>query len=1178
MELLVALLGELGLGRPGPAREAAVSAATVDAANAHVHLYDATCAALLAGEPRAAARLLDECEAAAPEEESWQRRVAACRSWLWTLDRLWYPGDHGAEIASQVGSPPGVELGRPGDEETVEVESVSFLVFRWLSLRFRVENEVRRSPEQALATVYEHGVNPPVSYAHLVHGDLLHRAGGREEADGIVAELRGAFEQDPEDAGARAIVARSFLVEGDWYATPGSWPEALGFDLWTYNAPSPFAALRDLGRAAEAYDAAEEWIPSDAAPRLRAALALRRATLAWISGDHAAQQAFLRAAEDEYAAAGDAAGRWLTVIHGLLADVALGRIAATRRDAGTGFDLEARGPIAALRRWGERDGSVSWTSGLGRILQRAADAWGEQEDYARAEVAYEMAAPLTPVSGAESSAAIMLRLAELDSRNGLGVRAFTRRRSSVATLPPAVSPLTDVWAWAQNLDALGNVLSGQMDAEGTAAGLQVAAVDWAIRRLEEVLALPGVPNGDGTKAQAPSPLPERSMLQRPEGEQLVAGLAELRREYIAFARASVLFERGREADAAGASEAARRWYDDALALLAGSPFLEGMKVIFLAGLDRYDEARDRLQALRDGPGVDEDTLAIASLRARDYETANRLFSSEPDAVRPWYALLNHAEAAFGAGDVDRAASLSEQCVRDFEEHLGNLRRDVDRVAACDDTRLAGLYLLAARAQLAAAAGSDARAFELSDRARTLTLNALLADASERTDDERLVLAWRQSTSEWQAAHDRLGRAYVEVAGDDEVRDRIAALSSAERRLVEVEADLERLPARSPAARPLSALRDVQDALPRDAVLLEYQLAGNDLLVWSVTRTTARAHASRHATGVIARLATAVQHGCVNGDPGPEAASLAELVLEPVGSVLDACERVIVVPYGRLHGLPFQVLPIHGRPLGETHVVSYVPAAALVAGATVDAPLRGARALVVGDPAFDAGMHPGLGRLPGAALEARAVAETNRVHPLIGAEAAEATIRRELGRCDVVHLAAHGRLDPIAPSDSSIVLAGRDELTVSDLVGLRIDSELVVLSACDSGRGAASLGGDVVGLARGLLAAGVRRAVVSLWPVDDGPACATMDRFHRHLAEGAPVARALHAAQADVRAMSGAEIARSYLELGGDRGEAASSRRRGVSLSPADDVDSGEALGTLSGGLARVWAPFVAIGA
>lgn len=1205
-ELLVALLPEHRLGRPGPARERALAAAKADVANADLHLFDAGCAALIAGEPRAAARLLADCEASAPREEAWQRRIAACRSWIWTLDRLWYPGDTGAEIASQEGHPPNVRLGRPGDQETLEVEAIASFQLEILQNRWRVENEVRRSPEEAVADIRTRLANaraestPP--FTRGAYADLLHRAGEWTEADAIMAHARRQLEEAvPNDITAPAVLARSFLLEGDWYATPGSSPEALGFDLWITDTPSPFLARRDLQRAADAYEQAERWLDGVDAPRLRAALALRRGALAWLSGDHAAHKPFLRQAADDFNEAGDSAGRWLTVVHDLLADVALGRIAETRRAAGTSFDFEARGPIAALRRWGDEEGSSSWTSGLGRIFQRAAAGWDKQGDYARAELAYEMAAPVVPASGAETATSVLLKLAELDRRYGLGVRGLTRSRAAVAMLPPVTDVVQDMLGWGRNATALIEVLSGLLDGQGTAAGIQVSGLDWAVARTQELLLLPGVPNAAGGRVEKLAQRAAYVRRVRSPMQIAVIGMlskfAETTRAFVAFAQASASLERGREAADAGATATAERWYDDAQARLTGAPQSAVMEVHILAARGRIDQAQERVRALLDAREESAETLASAALHARDYDTALRLIGSEPDLDRSWSDLVDHAEAAFGAGEIELAASLTDHAVHCFERHLGALGRDVDRVAACDDTRVALLYLLAARAQLASRPGSDdaperrARAFELSDRARTLTLAALLADASDHTEDERLILAWRQTTSEWQAAYDRLCRAYIVAEPEDEIGHRISALGSAEHLLVDVEAELEnsRAHVQRPAPRPAtSALRDIQDALPRNAALVEYQLVNRDLLIWTVTRTTASAHTSRHERGAVARLAKAVQRGCANGEPGPEAFELAEILLGPLASVADACDRLIIIPYGRLHGLPFHVLPHRDHPLGETHVVSYLPAAAPLRGATVDAPLRGVHALVVGDPAFDPAAHPSLSRLPGAELEARAIATTNGVRPLIGAEAKEPTIRLDLARCDLVHLAAHGRLDPIAPSDSSIVLAGRDELTVSDLVGLRIGSQLVVLSACDSGRGAASLGGDVVGLARGLLAAGVRRSVVSLWPVDDAPACATMSLFHQHLSEGAPVSMALHTAQQTVRNMSGAEIASRYIELGGHEHETTSSRRRGaastVQASPlpldpefVDDLADAEPIDELSGELPRVWAPFISIG-
>jgi CHAT domain-containing protein len=1200
LQQLESLLAEDRIGRPGAARDQALAAAQADAANAHVHLLDAAYAALVAGEPRAADRLLAQCEATAPRDDPWPRRIAATRVWSWWADRGWYPGDFAAEMLSF--DFPQFAEAQPGDPETVLVEAIAHAAAHMLRVfRMRMEQN-RENPENAQASIglarenvqrlqaavqgaFDETVEGESQALTVFLGfaDLLRRADRLDDADKVLAAVR----QDHQALAANGVAnpvgqACTFLVEGDWYATPGSSPEALGFDLALLGAPSPFLARRDLVRAAAAYDRADELLTGVDEPRAHGALALRRAALAWLSADHAAQQAFLAQAATAFAAAGDVAACWLTAAHGLLAGIALGHVAETRHVAGTGFDLEPRGPIAAALRWGEQDGSISWTTGIGRLFQRAAERWDSGGDYERASVAYELAVPLVPASGFESPAAIVLELAKLDSRNGFGVRALTRSRSAVAALPPVAEARPEKLDWGRSVSALIDVVSGQFDAKATAAGMSVAALEWASERIRALLALPGVPPAGSGRDSSPEMMPGEA-----PGEAAVlavlANFADIARGFIALGEAEASFQRGRQAAAIGASATADRWYDDALEKIAALHSEAWPRtVMILAARDRFDEARARLHELLDVPGPRPGAVARAAVQARDYETALRLIGPDAGAERPWTDLLDHAEAALGAGRVELALTLTDAAVR-----------------VSDNSEVAKLYLLAARAQLARAEQLDgeatsetkAGAFELSDRARALALTALLADASDHTDDEELILAWRRTTAEWQAAYERLYRAYVTAAAEDDVVARVADLTSAEDALVEVEADLEtnrRSAPRRAARWEPPALGDIQQALPSDTALIEYQLAGRDLLVWAITRTTADATMSRQRAGEIARLAKAVQRTCSNGQPGPEAGELAAILLEPVAPVAGGCGRLIIVPYGRLQGLPFQVLPLGGRALGETHVLSYLPAAALLRDATVDEPLAGRRALVVGDPAFDAAAHPALHRLPGAAVEAGAVAGTHRVPALIGPDAAEPAIRRELARCDLVHLAAHGRLDPIAPSNSSIVLAGRDELTVSDLVGLRIDSELAVLSACDSGRGAASLGGDVVGLARGLIAAGARRSVVSLWPVDDAPACVTMSLFHERLSQEMPVAAALHAAQNDVRAMSGAEISARYVELGGEASATASTRRRGahsaqgapeLPLDPefVDDLADADPVDSLSGELARVWAPFIVIG-
>jgi CHAT domain-containing protein len=1219
LRLLGSLVAEERVGRPGAARAEALAAARADPGNAHVHLLDAACAALVAGEPRAAAPLLKECETHAPRDEAWPRRIAAVRAWIWSLDWNRYPGETGAELP-RADSPP-IPADLPGDPETRLLEAVANAAATLLNVRATVAYTVRENPAlaqelaggaagsmQRLASALESG-GAHAAAAGLAFADLQRRARQHEEAEATLAIVRSDLERLSDEAAYRPMLANTYLVEGDWFATPGSSPEALGFDLPTLNVASPFLALRDPARAAAAYDQAGALLVGVDEPRMHGMLELRRATLSWLAADHEAQLGFVEAAGRAFEAAGDVAPGWVVTIHRLLAQLGAGKVATVRLAAGSGFDAEPRGVAAELLRWARADGSVSWATGLGRLLQRAATAWDGQDDPVRAAVAYEVAAPIVTASGVESESTVTLSLATVEQRSGIGVRALSRCRRQLASLPPISDAARESLEWSRSLDVVLTLVQGYQAAAATAAGADPSALEWALERAQELLQLPGVPppgSGQGLdletigRAMAEQTVAERlTPLAGDVGFQLRARQADTAREIAGFADAFASLQRGRQAAAIGATETADHWYGDALTKLAALPGeYTGLAVVVWAARDRFDEARRQLRAILDRPGQRPDFLATLAVRARDYETALRLFEQLDSNRLPWADLLDYGEAALGAGRAELAVSLTEAAVAGFEQHFAHLARDVDRISALDDVKVSALYLAGARAHLAHTAelggpereSAERRAFELSDRGRALALEALLADASDLTDNPRLITEWRRVSSEWEAAYERLLRSYATRADDAEVLNRISAVGESEDRLVRIEARLEasRVGRSRPARTTPPGLVEIQAALPPDAVLLEYQLVDRDLLLWTVTRTTADAVTSTRPTGEIARLAKAVQRGCANGRPAGEAAELAAILLEPAAHVLDGVHRVIVVPYGALHGLPFHALPLGGRALGESHVLSYVQAAALLAHGGVDQPLALHGALVVGDPAFDEAAHPSLRRLPGAGVEAAAVARTHRARPLIGADATEEAVRRALAAADVIHLAAHGRLDPIAPSDSSIILARRDELTVSDLVGLRIDAQLAVLSACDSGRGPASLGGDVVGLARGLFAAGARRSVVSLWPVDDAPACVTMSLLHERLAAGLPVATALHQAQAAVRALSAAELAAQYVELGGDAAHTVATRRRGAptaELAPklelvedfVDNLDDAEPIDTLSGDVDRVWAPFVVLG-
>ena len=149
-------------------------------------------------------------------------------------------------------------------------------------------------------------------------------------------------------------------------------------------------------------------------------------------------------------------------------------------------------------------------------------------------------------------------------------------------------------------------------------------------------------------------------------------------------------------------------------------------------------------------------------------------------------------------------------------------------------------------------------------------------------------------------------------------------------------------------------------------------------------------------------------------------------------------------------------------------------------------------------------------LYGARQEAQAVAGFLNTAALIGEQATESQIKRQIANADLIHLATHGLLEYGDPRQTgsrdtpgAVALApgnGEDGLlTSTEILQMDLQADLVVLSACDTGRGRIT-GDGVIGLSRSFIAAGVPSIIVSLWAVPDAPTADLMTEFYsrRHL--------------------------------------------------------------------------------
>ncbi|MFM6312178.1 MAG: CHAT domain-containing protein, partial [Dolichospermum sp.] len=98
---------------------------------------------------------------------------------------------------------------------------------------------------------------------------------------------------------------------------------------------------------------------------------------------------------------------------------------------------------------------------------------------------------------------------------------------------------------------------------------------------------------------------------------------------------------------------------------------------------------------------------------------------------------------------------------------------------------------------------------------------------------------------------------------------------------------------------------------------------------------------------------------------------------------------------------------------------------------------------------------------------------------------------------IIHLATHGLLDNVRGLGSAIALAPSSNdnglLTAEEILNMNLNAELVVLSACDTGRGRLT-GDGVIGLSRSFISAGVSSVIVSLWAIPDSPTAGLMTEF------------------------------------------------------------------------------------
>jgi CHAT domain-containing protein len=269
----------------------------------------------------------------------------------------------------------------------------------------------------------------------------------------------------------------------------------------------------------------------------------------------------------------------------------------------------------------------------------------------------------------------------------------------------------------------------------------------------------------------------------------------------------------------------------------------------------------------------------------------------------------------------------------------------------------------------------------------------------------------------------------------------------------------------------------------------------------------------------------------------------ELLVGPALDTVADAERVLIVPYGPLVDVPFAALIVPGsetRFFGHWKTLFVSPSVGVHVGLGSSPKGRladGAAVVAFGDPEYDArGNHTEVYRLdvlPGTRREIESIEAVfgSGATSFLGAEATERNFRIYGPAAAVLHLAVHSVANPRFPMESALFFSegGVSDQRADDgalwaweiVEELELGADVVVLSACSTGRGQTVAGEGVIGLARAFQYAGARTIVAAQWEIPDESTARLMANFYEGLGEGLSTAEALQRAQTELWSNGGA---------------------------------------------------------
>lgn len=321
-------------------------------------------------------------------------------------------------------------------------------------------------------------------------------------------------------------------------------------------------------------------------------------------------------------------------------------------------------------------------------------------------------------------------------------------------------------------------------------------------------------------------------------------------------------------------------------------------------------------------------------------------------------------------------------------------------------------------------------------------------------------------------------------------------------------------------------QQAQKNIPSDAVAIEYAVLNNSVLIFSITGETISAQKisidqnkptyhldfKTHITAYIDSLSQKADLEYIR----KMAHHISTTLIQPIASTIEKFENLIVVPDGTLSYLPFETLLVEDRYLIEYFNVKYLPS--LTTQTYIRDPnqknketlLAMAGAQFDQEVTYSPKRQNSLTALPYTVMEIDSIASLFE-HTTIWKDELVTEKRfknTDLKNYQYIHFATHGIINEEVNENTGLILTSREPadgvitddgfLRLPEIFNLDLNAEMVVLSACNTGRGKLIEGEGILGLQRAFFTAGSSSLVVSLWSVYDRSTALIMPEFYQLL--------------------------------------------------------------------------------